>query len=1226
MATPKQKHLPLLHNPLLNCIFNNPLHEKLAVKSTILQLSLAHNDYAILVPPAHILQECHDDSAQKLADLCYHNDDFVRSHIIKISVAFSATTAPVTKVQLIIYNTMNGKQVLVKNRMVFTGKGFKKSMKLSIVDVGHFVSFCDYFPKGSRFLLLYIEDLLFGHKNGPPALLAAQQIPPETKTPASGPPEVTFERILRTFPLLSQAMSEHFYVLFHHNNRQFQRLRTRRRMKLDAVVEDFRAIVDETNKIVEKCVLADTADGERAYNLINAVLRKYPTLDLDTLLHEYVELNIYDNLWLQLVFQYQNYKEDDDIGGDELPRLILTPSLYKDLSCLSLNQLEVPADEPWYVNVLYKRVSDAIEVFSRLADPSTSHRSLKVRILTETINILTEGSTTEKASSDFVVDADTLIGLSIMVVVHSKVPNLEAHLYYVRHFECTSHFVKEGSHKRHGEDSGFLNYIISNFEAVIYHLSLGKLNVHLEELSVLSTQNYKLWSAIQKKSVVQVQELLDEVEEEFDGQTLPRNHYLRSRNIHGESCFTFAIHTRNSDLFHTLMSRTAQWFLFEELLFDKNTSSDQNLLMLALQEEAHDMVMEIIDILEETASVEEQVYYYNSRDVNGRSVGHYLSHDIEALERIGHLIDWRAKDINSYTPLLSLCRCYDHPNYKDLIAKAFACVNGGHSDPVTYDDHTDKSGNTLLHVIANDIDASGLLDEKKSLIDVNQLNDKQLSPVGVYMRYSRVENLERLFKDKRLIFDLEDPKNFYNILDYYSFSASRSQGGNLDTLLKVRLAVVTEFFRHNFPSKIVIEFGAMNARYDGNLKDWLVNIVYKDSGDPAIASVVKFVNVPSGNPAIATKYISLSQLRQLVKIHTIASPLSFSLSPEAFWVNFPAHSSTIPFCSKFRVNRILEHLTLLFLSMSYRSRATQTSFLQSFSLCCRNDSVLVLDYMNEYSHQQELEKTKLGEIKLSQRKIEEIEYFLEFSKTDLVKYRTQISRLAKLTAVGGVKQCDLRSVYDHLLSKLPQASSSELDVDKEHRVIDAPYHKFHSYVSWIEMSVFELVKNCGVVSEKLQRWKLIYSRIKDLNVEIYKFEEQVVTHENDHKKSDQALVHSDQSLPAILRRSTLSIDAVPLDEDESKTSTFFGLIDSKKSRYRKLLHMKAEEVKKLMELNVEIKLDHEVIAAEISHFLAFRLGFIAFAIKQFTKSSLVLLRHRHYELTKTLHTTKHSHH
>lgn len=1209
MATVKHKHLPLLYNPLLNSIFNNPIHEKSTLKSTIQELGLAHNDYAILVPPAHILQECRDDSAQKLLDSCYNNDDFVRSHIIKIKVAFSATTAPGSKVQLIIYNTMNGKQVLIKNRMAYTGKGFKKSMKLSIVDVGQFRSFCDYFPKGSRFLVLYIEDTLFGHKVQKPSEPKKEEIPGSKNQTLIGS-DVTFERILRTFPVLSEAMSEHFYVLFHHNNRQFQRLRTRRRMPLETISDDFKAVVSETNSIVTNCMFSSTTKGDKAYTIVNAILKEYPHLDMDTLIHEYVELNIYDTVWLQLVFQYHNYKPEDDVGGEEAPLLLLTPALYKDLSCLSLNQLEIPAEEPWIMNVLYKRVSDAIDTFSKLSDPTNSSRSLKVKIVTDTMKILTEGAKSEDTKTrNIVIDADTLIGLSIMVVVHSKVPNLEAHIFYVRHFDVTRHFLTGSADE--ANESGILNYMLSNFEAVIYHLSNGELNLHLEEMSQVSTLNYQFWSAIQKKNTSLVSKLLDEVNEEYGDQSLPKNHFLRSRNIHGESCFTFAIRSRNSDIFRMLISRTEHWILFEDLVFDMNTSSEQNLLMLALQEEAHDIAMCIIHTFRDTASREEQYLYYNSRDINGRTVGHYLSHDIEALELIGNLIDWKVKDNNSYTPLLSLCRCYDHHDYQTLIQKAFECVANNQKGYITYDDHIDKSGNTLLHVIAKDIKSSGLLSEGKSLIDVNRFNKKYLLPVGVFIRYNRLENLQCLFKDRRLIFDLEDPQNFYNILDYYSFSASRAQNGNLQAIVDIRREVVLKLFSHYFPTKLVIEFGAMNARYDGNIKDWMVNIVYKDSADSVIPFTSKIMN-NLADKSVGTRYVPLNQVRQFVKILKIASPLSFAVNPEVFWVNFPGGSAIIPFCSKFRTNRALEHLNLLFLSMNFHSRSSQTAFLQCFKLCCRNEPILVLDFMNDFAHKQEVEKTGVGEVKLSPQKIDEIEYFLNYSKEDLSKYKRQISRLSKLVAVGGVKQCDFRTIFDRFLTALPEVSLSELESGKEARTIDATYHTFESFIMWIEVCVTELLKNCGLVDEKLNRWRQSYARIKEINAELHRFEEQIVVHREEEGNDGPG---------TISRRSTMSLDAISLEDEESK-STFFGLIDNKKSRYRKILFSKAEEVQKVMDLNVEIKMDHETIAAEISQFLAFRSGFMTFAIKQFTNSALVLLRHRHYEMTKALHKTR----
>ncbi|GEQ66979.1 hypothetical protein JCM33374_g642 [Metschnikowia sp. JCM 33374] len=104
------------------------------------------------------------------------------------------------------------------------------------------------------------------------------------------------------------------------------------------------------------------------------------------------------------------------------------------------------------------------------------------------------------------------------------------------------------------------------------------------------------------------------------------------------------------------------------------------------------------------------------------------------------------------------------------------------------------------------------------------------------------------------------------------------------------------------------------------------------------------------------------------------------------------------------------------------------------------------------------------------------------------------------------------------------------------------------------------------------------------------------------------------------------MDDLQLDDDHEEESFFsnFGLIDNKKSRYKKLVLAKSEEVKRLMDLNVDIKLDHEALAGEISQFLEYRSGALQFGFKQFTRKSLLSLRTRHYELSKILCDTRSS--
>lgn len=1181
----RQKHLPLLYNPLLNAIFNNPHHAKAPFRYAISELSSSHNDYTILVPPGHILRNYTEPLGLKLEDLCYESDAFLRSHIIKTLAPFSTTMAPVTKVQLIIYNTMNGRQVLIKNGMVFTGKGFKRSIRTQVLSTDYFVTFCDYFPKGSKVMLLYMDDSLFGHQGDVPEL--APVIEPKERP--RGQRTITFEELLRNFPLLSKAMSDQYYVLFHHNNRKFERLRARTGVSLKEVRLTFMAMVEEAFLIVQKTVNAESAEGERISRLLHNVTVQHRNVDLNNLVHEYVELNVYDKVWVQLVNQFEKAQGEDE------PLTVLSPALYNDLSCLSLNQLDLPVEEPWHLNVLHARVAAAIAQFSKLNDPSITNRRQKIELIKNSVDILTEGK--DESGSTLVVDADTLIGLLIMVIVHLKVPNLEAHIYYIRHFGIDSLQTGDTSSEKHSV--GYLNYILSNIDAVIYHLS-GKSSEgipfdHFEAISQASSQNYELWYALQKEDFSALQHLLDEVDERYDGKPLPKDHFLKSRNIHGESCFCFAIRSKNFQLFKTLLDRTYQWFLVEDLIFDKNTTTDQTLMMIALVEETTETSQYLLSAILADTSEEEQSLYYNLRDKSGRTLGHYLGYDVNILEQVGPFVDWYTKDHNSHTPLFSICRHYDHHNYRLLVEKAFECVFKKYPNPLALDEQTDRYGNTFLHVLARGINETGILDPAKALVNVNHLNEKLLSPLAVYVRYSRTENLELLSNSKLFNFTLEDQRNFYNLLDYYSFSAAKASNGSNASFGEVEKTIIDKYFKVYFPETNGIKIGVLNARYDGSANDWIINTV-----------IVK----PESQKPISTQYIALDKLRQFTKLQKMAFPQGFGLDYNTFWINHPSNKPSIPACSKYRSNRLLEQLTMYFLAMHFHSETFKTKFRGNFAMCCAESKNLTLEMMKDISKAQDDARVRNGEVKFSSQKIQEVEVFLDYSLSDLLGFHLEMSKLNQILTVAAMKQSDLRNVSDILLRQMKLGDTKSLDL-REFRALDSSYQRLQGYVSWLELSVNELLRNCRKLKEKLQLWKEIYLGIKELNNELHRFEDQVKVNQNGTNEEE-------PMTRTISRRSTTSLDPVPSETQESGSFFNFGLIDSKKSKYKKLLMTKSEEVKKVMNLNAEIKIDHELIAAEISQFLTFRSGFLSLGIKHFCSTHLLLIRSRNHELEKLL--------
>lgn len=1215
-------HLPLLYNPFLNCIFNNPHHSKNPFRQTVQELSENHNDYTILVPPAHILHELFDPSTEKsstkirLHDLCYHNEDFIRSHIIKTNTTYPSIAS--SKSLLAIYVTMNGKQILIKNGMVFTGKGFKKSLQLKVLDINYFSSFCDYFPKGSKFMILYIEDSLFGSfdPNVPVSMLSKEM--GEIKLESASKKgqqfhDITFEKLLRSFPLLSNAVSDKFYKLFHHNNYQFRLLRTNTRKKLSSIKFEFQSMLDEAFKIVLDSVKIDTPDSEQTYHLINYILRLYPGLDLNKLVHEYVELNLYDKLWAQLIFQF-DLPDNDKQNNDPDAIKILTQEKYDHLACISLNQLDVPTDKPWHINELHKRIYKAIDEFSKLSDASILNLSGKTQILKNTVNILTNNmnqisgveSMTEKIGSDgLAVNADILIGLLIMVIVHARVDNLEAHLYYIKHFNSVDY-----------TNDGYFCYILSNFDAVIYHLS-SSMNDEPQYTGLVQSSelNHKFWSLIDSGDTENLLVLLNEVQQVLGDSKLPNNHFLNSRTVQGESCLMMAVKANNLEAFNYIINHNYQWFSIDDIIFDKNTTTNQSLLTVALTEESYNIITQLVDIIISNTTLEEQILYFNSVDNSGRSVGHYFHHFPDLIDQIGFLIDWELKDLNSHTPLFSLCRCYDHPNYATLLEKGFDCIYKKYDKKsIDFDKHIDKMGNTLLHIILKNLSKTKLLSCGTNLINVNQLNYKNLTPLDLYVKYNRLENLEELLKDDRLDFKFEDSTNFYSVFDFLGSLTAKSPTNKV--LKDIEKLIYNYYFTNYYPNTDTEKIAALNARFDTSQKDWVL-----------------FFSKSNKIPTLNAE--PLDRLRKFIYIFKLDHTYSFFPDNETFWLNFPQEKSMVPIFAKFRINRIIEHVNMYMISLNIHPILTKEKVFENFLV--KNKDKLTLELINDITSRQESNKRKYGNLVLGVGQVNEIDFFLRFSLTDLLNFQTTIAKFNKLVAISDIKQSDLRIVTDRMLTSLFSSNilpsnllrGFNFALTNQYKNQDSSYNELLSFTAWLELSTIELTKNIRRILLKIDDWKELHKNIKELNIELTKYEEDAPTRYATvvpDPTTGAGTADTTHTLPNLANSTNgnlqqahqLEAEAEEITDTTSSFFSFASIIENKKARYKKLLLMKAEEIKKIMKLNAELKFDHECIAAEISNFLKFKSNFINLGIKRYVRSSLCFLKIRKYELTKLL--------
>ncbi|EGW33440.1 uncharacterized protein SPAPADRAFT_71288 [Spathaspora passalidarum NRRL Y-27907] len=1133
-------------------------------RSIIQELNLSHIEYTLLVPSAYVLNEYYDTDNNPLKELCYSNEEFLKSHIIKSSVPLSSTITPISKETSVIYNTINGKQVLIKNRMIYTGKGFRRSLKLRITGISYFNSFCDYLPKGAKFMLIYIESSLIG--GVPRSKPIPRQLTPVPTPPTSGSSSssqgtirrskspnidsITFETLLRNFPLLSKAVSNKFYRLFHHNNKQYRILRTNERKKLSEIKSEFHKITEEAYTIISDSIHIDNPDSETTYNLINHIISIFPGIDLNRLVYEYVELNLYDVLWGQLIFQFN--QQNDDYDKDAVK--VLTPERFEKLSCLSLNQLDLPIDKPWEMNDLYKRISLAIEQFKKLSDSVTSTN--KIKIIFETVKILTEGS--------ILINADTLIGLLIMVIIHSKVDNLEAHLYYIKNFNPS-------------DRDGHFNYIMSNLDAVLYHLQSDESSGLFEH----SSKNYELWHAIYTKDVEQVGKIVDSIEYSDE---LPEQHFLKSKNINGESCLTFAIRSNSIEIFDILINTNPAWLTIDSLLFDINVLTNQNLLMYALIEECDPEIMDImVSIILENCTLEEQLSYFNYQDNLGRSVGHYLFHNYKLIDTIGHLIDWELKDNSYRSPLFNLCRCYDHAEYVNLVTTAFNCVYEKYGrNKLNFDNHVDKSGNTLLHVILKGIAETKLLSSDFELLDINQINLKNLTPLMVYVKYNRLENLQQLLSDERLRFLYEDSKNHYNVFDYLSFSAIKSSTS--ESFKKIEACIFQYYLQTCFPNDNKYNLLGMNGKYDSNNKDWLVFLKNNDG---------------------YSNYKSITSIRKLLFLTKLKSPLSTFPDQDLFWSNFNLNVPTTTMFNKFRINRLIDNLNVLFTSLVYQDNIDRKYFYKSF-LTVESKQDSILEQKQKIIDSIERKKNSISEVKFSRNKIEEIEYFLQFSTNDLVNYRRIMDKLIKLISIGDVKIADVTKVTDNALNLFV----SDTINCEEH----SSWTNLFDRILWIYTVCQELMKNIDRILLEIKAWKDLYHAICVINSELRKLEQSHTVAVNNESTETNGTTSRRNSA------STLELtDTIPENiqqEEESFFTVTFG--ETKKARYRKLLLSKSDKVKQIMKVNIEIKYSYEIIAFEISNFMKFKTEFLRFSIGQFVIGEAIRLKHFNVELAKVL--------
>ncbi|QLG74412.1 hypothetical protein HG535_0G02950 [Zygotorulaspora mrakii] len=697
-------HLPVLLNPLVNAVFNCPDPHNSSLKK--LFLKLASEDFILVVPSNDKLLNYEDlESGSFLRELCY-TFDFVASHILLVDQPSKSEN--VVASQQIEFRTLNGKKIIARpqNRMLLTADGFNDMRRHRILNIEILTNFNDYLIGSDRIPLIHVEEPLCGSIVRQENLTNVGDFK-STKEQASLSEQralrsrQTFDNIIRVHPNWK-----------HKFNLLFQKYRSET-PSIDSSEALFHEIINESFELMRK----------------DALFTPFP--NLRDLLYRYVEVNLYDDVWVRLTNHFR--ASELDIAG--LQHLSLD-RLESDLYLEKFEKFQLKN-----VVAMEKNILLAINSFSRL---SVSHTyAEKSVVLIETLQSLSRSNSRMEndVDSPVAMDADSLLSFFVLVVCRTQVKNLKSHLYYLQKFAPDDTAGK----------FGLLGYALSTLEAVVCHFEDLRGTSRLESL---------------KNSCVTTQKLIQTVTDGDKRNFTDMKKYegcLRYRSLEGESLISLCIiHGKNEDLVELLRNEKA--FPLEDILEDENLDGC-TLLVQALTHGNLFAAYTIIDIILNSCTLQEIVKYINKPDSHNRTVAHYLTHEMNILRSIGSYIDWRYKDSNGQTPLFTIFRSYDQANYQEMVIASYQCTRKWYEMKdmkFHFNHHEDNKGNTLLHILKR---SARFLLESRS-IDVNAANKKGLTPLMVFAKYNRLENVKAILADGRVLVWKAQLPGYLTCFDY----------------------------------------------------------------------------------------------------------------------------------------------------------------------------------------------------------------------------------------------------------------------------------------------------------------------------------------------------------------------------------------------------------------------------------------------------------------------------
>jgi ankyrin repeat protein len=282
----------------------------------------------------------------------------------------------------------------------------------------------------------------------------------------------------------------------------------------------------------------------------------------------------------------------------------------------------------------------------------------------------------------------------------------------------------------------------------------------------------------------------------------------------GDSVLMMAVEAKQPKVLSYLL--TLEEFYPTKFIFEDSNKEGTTLLSAAVQLANTELVEIILQYVLQTRDKQAIMGYLTRADIRGRTVAHYLFNATYLISRFGNILPWRLKDKNGQTPLLALCRSYDHSEYSEMVNDAlhFSTLEQDDGQPLHMDDHVDAKGNTLLHVVSDPSLAVRILRLCDS--DANAANDKRFTPLMVASKYGRVDMIRAFFGDKRVDISAKELRGMTAV----ELAKDDEVRNRIDDMVLVSnvpaadgrvTAVVRSFFVEDASIRLIIKSAVRNA-------------------------------------------------------------------------------------------------------------------------------------------------------------------------------------------------------------------------------------------------------------------------------------------------------------------------------------------------------------------------------------------------------------------------------